>query len=145
MIRPRHVFAVSALLVVLLAVVASPAHAQYGRPMMSEPAMGEKYRVEAVLNLWNPSLDAVISSDREHSDLVALLVEVGTTTASGESPPAEWPRWTEVVANIGRLAGVTVPAMSECQVLVLSDSWDDLEVAFRFGSILVWYHWWTTA
>ena len=91
------------------------------------------------------SLDAVISSDREHSDLVALLVEVGTTNASAEPPPAEWPRWTEVVANLGRRAGLTVPAMSECQVLVLSDSWDDLEVAFRFGSKLVWYHWWTTA
>ncbi len=90
-------------------------------------------------------LDAVISSDREHSDLVALLVEVGTTNASGEPPPAEWPRWTEVVANFGRLAGLSVPEMSECQVLVLSDSWDDLEVAFRFGSKLVWYHWWTTA
>ena len=91
------------------------------------------------------SLDAVISSDREHLDLVALLVEVGTTNASAESPHAEWPRWNEVVANLDRLAGLTVPAMSECQVLILSDSWDDLEVAFRFGSKLVWYHWWTTA
>ena len=90
-------------------------------------------------------LDVVISSDREHSDLVALLVEVGTANASAESPPADWRRWTEVVANLGRLAGLTVPAMSECQVLVLSDSWDDLEVAFRFGSKLVWYHWCTTA
>jgi hypothetical protein len=91
------------------------------------------------------SLDVVISSDREHSDLVALLSEVGTANAAGESPPSEWRRWPEIVAYLARLAHLDVPPMRECQVLVLSDSWDDLEVAFSFRSKLVWYHWWTTA
>jgi hypothetical protein len=91
------------------------------------------------------SLDAIISSDREHSDLVALLSDVGTSNVTAETPPADWRRWAEIVAHLGRLARLEVPQMSECQVLVLSDSWDDLEVAFRFGSKLVWYHWCTTA
>ena len=42
--------------------------------MMSEPAMGEKYHVEAVLNLWNPSLDAVISS--EQLGIVGTAIDV---------------------------------------------------------------------
>lgn len=74
MIRPRYVFAVSAVVLALLALGASPAQAQYGRPMMSEPAMGEKYHVEAVLNLWNPSLDAVISS--EQLGIVGTAIDV---------------------------------------------------------------------
>jgi hypothetical protein len=63
MIRLPRAFAVVAGVLTLTVVGASSARAQYGRPMMSEPAMGEKYHVEAVFNLWNPSLDATISSE----------------------------------------------------------------------------------
>ena len=44
----------------LLAAVV-PARAQYGRPSMEDPAIGEKYHVEADLNFWNPDLDATVS------------------------------------------------------------------------------------
>ncbi|HET6317402.1 MAG TPA: hypothetical protein VFG86_13155 [Chloroflexota bacterium] len=49
-------------LLMLLAAVA-PARAQYGRPSMEDPAIGEKYHVEAELNFFNPNLDAVVSSE----------------------------------------------------------------------------------
>ena len=63
MIRlPRATAAVAGALT-LVAVSAAPARAQYGRPMLSDPAMGEKYHVEAVLNLWNPNLEAIVSSE----------------------------------------------------------------------------------
>jgi hypothetical protein len=40
-----------------------PAQAQYGRPSMSDPAIGEKYHVEATFDIWNPNLEATISSE----------------------------------------------------------------------------------
>jgi hypothetical protein len=63
MIRLSRVSAAVAGALALVAVFAAPARAQYGRPMVNELALGEKYHVEAVLNLWNPSLDAVVSSE----------------------------------------------------------------------------------
>ena len=41
----------------------TPAAAQYGRPSTSDPAVGERYHVEAVLDFWSPSLDATVSSE----------------------------------------------------------------------------------
>jgi hypothetical protein len=63
MIRRPRVSAVAAGALALVAVSVVPARAQYGRPMVSDPPLGEKYHVEAVLNFWNPSLDAVVSSE----------------------------------------------------------------------------------
>jgi len=63
MIRLPRVFAAAAGALALVAVSAAPARAQYGRPMVSDPAMGEDYHVEAIVNFWNPSLDATVSSE----------------------------------------------------------------------------------
>lgn len=63
MIRLPRAFAAVAGALTLVAVSAAPARAQYGRPMLSDPAMGEKYHVEAVLSLWNPGLEAIVSSE----------------------------------------------------------------------------------
>lgn len=63
MIRLPRACAAAAGALALVAVSAVPAMAQYGRPMASDPAVGEKYHVEAVINFWNPSLDATISSE----------------------------------------------------------------------------------
>ena len=46
--------------ILLLLATALPARAQYGRPVMSDPAVGENYHIEGVLNLWNPDLNATI-------------------------------------------------------------------------------------
>ena len=58
MIRLPRLSAVAAGALALVAVSVVPARAQYGRPMVSDPAIGEKYHVEAIINFWNPSLDA---------------------------------------------------------------------------------------
>ena len=63
MIRLPRVSAVAAGALALVAVSVVPARAQYGRPMVSDPAIGEKYHVEAILNFWNPNLDAIVSSE----------------------------------------------------------------------------------
>jgi hypothetical protein len=42
----------------------APASAQYGRPTMSNPAVGEKYHIEASLVFWKPDLEAIISSEQ---------------------------------------------------------------------------------
>ena len=63
MIRLPRVSAVAAGALALVAVSVVPARAQYGRPMVSDPAIGEKYHVEAIINFWNPNLDAIVSSE----------------------------------------------------------------------------------
>ena len=63
MIRLPRAVAVAAGAIALVACSAQSALAQYGRPTMSEPAMGEKYHVETIINFWNPNLDATISSE----------------------------------------------------------------------------------
>ena len=63
MIRLPRLSAVAAGALALVAVSVVSASAQYGRPMVSDPALGEKYHVEAVINFWNPNLDAQISSE----------------------------------------------------------------------------------
>jgi hypothetical protein len=59
---PRAGQVAAGALLVLLAAVA-PARAQYGRPSMEDPAIGEKYHVEAELNFFNPDLEATVSSE----------------------------------------------------------------------------------
>jgi hypothetical protein len=49
--------------VILVLGVALPARAQYGRPSMSDPALGEQYHVEAMFDFWSPNLEATISSE----------------------------------------------------------------------------------
>jgi hypothetical protein len=63
MIRLSQVVTAAAGTCVFLLGSALPVQAQYGRPVISDPAVGEKYHVEASILLWNPSLDAVISSE----------------------------------------------------------------------------------
>lgn len=63
MIRLSRVMAAAAGACALVVLSSVPARAQYGRPMMSDPATGEKFHVEAAIILWNPNLEAVVSSE----------------------------------------------------------------------------------
>jgi hypothetical protein len=42
----------------------APASAQYGRPTMNDPAVGETYHVETTYGFWKPDLEASISSEQ---------------------------------------------------------------------------------
>ena len=55
--------AVAAGALALVAVSVAPARAQYGRPMVSDPPIGEKYHVEAAISFWNSDLEALVSSE----------------------------------------------------------------------------------
>lgn len=59
-----------------LALLTAPAYAQYGaRPIGGSPvALGEDYHVEALVGLWNPSPDVVVSS--------SALGRVGSTISA---------------------------------------------------------------
>lgn len=50
-----------------------------------------------------------------------------------------------MVATVRERAGVELPFAKGCEVVVLSDDWDDVELAVVAGPVLVWYHWWTPA
>ena len=49
--------------ILMILATAAPARAQYGRPVSSDPAVGEQYHIEAVFDLWSPNLDATISRE----------------------------------------------------------------------------------
>jgi len=91
------------------------------------------------------SLDLAISSLQQHQDLAPFLADCDASAQVGSAPPEGWPRWAEVVKSVRRYAGLELPPAETCRVVVLSDDWDDLEVAVAAESLLVWYHWWTTA
>lgn len=91
------------------------------------------------------SLDLAVSSSRQHWPLAVFLSLCGASAQAGRPAPAGWPRWAEVAAAVRERAGVALPAAEACEVVVLSDDWDDVEVAVVAGLVLVWYHWWTTA
>jgi hypothetical protein len=91
------------------------------------------------------SLDLALSSARQHPTLAAFLAECGASSQAGESPPADWCRWEWVVETVRLRTGLELPPIRECRVVLLSDDWDDVEMAVVSGSVLVWYHWWTTA
>jgi len=54
---------VAGLLMFLVGAAAAPAFAQYGRPAMDEPPLGEQYHIEGTFDFWSPGLDATISSE----------------------------------------------------------------------------------
>jgi hypothetical protein len=91
------------------------------------------------------ALELAVSSSRQVWPLAAFLAVCGASERVGRPLPAGWPRWAEVAAAVRKRAGVDLPAAEACEVVLLSDDWDDVELAVVAGSVLVWYHWWTTA
>ena len=91
------------------------------------------------------ALELVVSSSREIWPLAAFLNLCGASNQVGRPLPAAWPRWAEVAATVRKRAGIELPAPEACEVVVLSDDWNDLELAVVAGQVLIWYHWWTTA
>ncbi len=91
------------------------------------------------------SLDLAVSSSRQHGTLAVFLSLCGASAQAGRPALSGWPRWTEVAANVRERAGVELPAAEECEVVILSDEWDNLELAVVAGPVFIWYHWATTA
>jgi hypothetical protein len=88
------------------------------------------------------------SPDSEESLELAVstsLAACGASARPGPPPTVNWDRWPSVVVYVRTFAGVELPPIEGCRVILLNDEWDDLELAVAAGSLLVWYHWWTTA
>ncbi len=93
------------------------------------------------------SLELAIAAPSRHCpDLAALLAECGASARDGPPPPSGWPRWREVAVHLERFAGVSLPPPPQVRAAVLlCDDWNDVELGVAFGSVLVWYHWSTSA
>jgi hypothetical protein len=91
------------------------------------------------------SLALAISSSQQHPVIKVFLAECGASVATPSPPPPRWDRWSEVAEYTHRFAGLHLPPIHACRVLVLRDDWNDLELVVEVESQLVWYHWWTTA
>ena len=91
------------------------------------------------------SLELAVSSARQHATFAEFLTECGASSLTGEPPPASWHQWEWVAGTIRLRVGLDLPPMQACRVVVLSDNWDDVELGIASESVLVWYHWSTTA
>lgn len=92
------------------------------------------------------SLDlAVTKPSRRCPDLAALLASCGASATDGPTLPVGWGRWPEVAEHLERFAGIALPGPPDCRAVLLSDEWNDVELGVAFGSVLVWYHWSTSA
>jgi hypothetical protein len=92
------------------------------------------------------ALEIAISSPKQHRDLKSFLTDCGAFAVDGPPPPADWPHWGEIVDTLRRLAEIELPPLTSCrQVALILDDWNDRELAVSTGSVLVWYHWSTTA
>jgi hypothetical protein len=88
----------------------------------------------------------MISSPPQHNNLGTLLAACGASSAAAPPPPLSWERWRAVADHLLRFAGIELPHPSQRrEAMLISDEWDDLELGIAVGSILVWYHWSTTA
>jgi hypothetical protein len=92
-------------------------------------------------------LDLALASPSRHCpDLPTLLNACGASASDGPPLPPGWIRWTEVTAHLERFAGLALPHPTQVQsAILIRDDWDDVELGIAFGSVLVWYHWSTTA
>jgi len=93
------------------------------------------------------ALDLALATPSRHCrDLAALLAACGASARDGPPPPRGWARWGKVAAHLERFAGVALPHPTQVRAAVLlRDDWDDVELGVAFGSVLVWYHWSTSA
>ena len=93
------------------------------------------------------SLELAIAAPSSHCpDLRTLLRACGASSDQGPSAAAGWPRWSMVAEHLARFAGLELPRPTGLrQTLLLRDDWDDVELGVAYGSLLVWYHWSTSA
>ena len=93
------------------------------------------------------SLELAISSpSRRQPNLTALLIACGASVCNGAPPPTGWHRWQTIANHLRRFAAVDLPHPSQLrEAMLLRDDWDDVELGVAVGSLLIWYHWSTTA
>ncbi len=93
------------------------------------------------------ALDLALAAPSRHCpDLAALLAACGASAQDGPPPPAQWVRWGEIAAHLERFAAVSLPHPTQMrEAVLLRDDCDDVELGVAFGSVLIWYHWSTSA
>jgi hypothetical protein len=93
------------------------------------------------------SLELAIASPSYYCpDLRSLLIACGASATHGPTIAVDWPRWRTIALYLPRFGGLELPRPTAIrESVLLRDEWDDVEVGLAYGSVLVWYHWSTTA
>jgi len=91
------------------------------------------------------ALELAVSSVAQHPTLAEFLTDCGASSRTGSRPPVDWANWEWIGGTVRARTGLELPPIEKCEVLLLSDESDDVELAIRVDSVLLWYHWWTTA
>lgn len=91
-------------------------------------------------------LELAISLSRRHRDLGLFLEECGASGVPGLAHEVGPGRWEKVWGHLRQFAGLELPDFDDRRrVILLSDDWDDLELAIGTDAASIWYHWYTTA
>jgi hypothetical protein len=93
------------------------------------------------------SLELAIASPSYYCpDLRSLLSACGASAVHGPAIAVDWPGWRTIALYLPRFAGLELPRPTALrESVLLRDDWDDVEVGIAYGSVLLWYHWSTTA
>ncbi len=91
-------------------------------------------------------LEIAVSTEQEHSTITSFLQACGVSAPSGIALSHRWEKWHSVTDNIRRFGQIELPHPAKLQFAQwFQDSWNEVEVAFAFDHILIWYHWETSA
>lgn len=89
---------------------------------------------------------AIAASSRHCPDLSVLLATCGASAKDGPSLQPDWSRWDMIARHLEQFAGVNMLHPTQVRATVLiRDDWDDVELGIAFESVLIWYHWFTSA
>lgn len=91
------------------------------------------------------ALDLAISYLGRHRGLEVFLDECGVSRTRLPLPP-NWARWSAAAEHLRAFAGIELPQPSKWrEAVLLCDEWNDLELGIAIDSLLIWYHWSTSA
>ena len=93
------------------------------------------------------SLEIAIAAPSRHCpDLSSLLSQCGASSTQGPEISEHWSGWNTVFNRVERFAGMAMPVpIRPRNSVLLQENWDEIEIGVSFGSVILWYHWLTTA
>jgi hypothetical protein len=89
-------------------------------------------------------LELAIAPRSQCPNWTAFATDCKVST-DGNPPPENWKNWEHITRYVQKFAGIDLPSLEKCSVVVVHDEWDDLELVIETPSEFIWFHWSTTA
>jgi hypothetical protein len=92
------------------------------------------------------SIEIAVATPSQYLYLESFLADCGASDSTGPPITPSWMKWNVTADDFHRRAGIELPHPSQWrESALIDDEWNDLEIAVAAESILIWYHWYTTA